>query len=86
MRTPTKKQVKAAHAQIAAEDRAAERARDTPANRRIIDENRRRSSLPSEHPEHIHGMMCDGQDGMNSYCCRLRMKLFGAPNSIKVSP
>lgn len=39
------------------------------------EENNRRSNLPSEHPEHICGMRCDGQDGRTSDCWRLREKL-----------
>ena len=50
---------------------------NSPSNRRTIEENHRRSSLPSEHPDHICGIMCDGQDGSNSDCARLRRKLFG---------
>jgi len=42
-----------------------------------VEDNRRRSNLPPEHPDHICGMMCDGQDGNNSDCCLIRMKLFG---------
>lgn len=41
------------------------------------EENARRSNLPPEHPDHICGIMCDGQDGTNSDCCKIRMKLFG---------
>lgn len=33
--------------------------------------------LPSEDPNHTCGMHCDGQDGTNSYCARIRRKLFG---------
>jgi hypothetical protein len=75
MKRPTRKQVAKAKDEIAAEDYAKsilERGDED-----VVAENSRRSSLPSEHPEHIHGMMCDGQDGMNSYCVRLRTKLFG---------
>lgn len=75
MKKPTKAQVAAAEAEIDAED-----LRPRVYNvdeERVIAENARRSSLPSEDPEHIHGMMCDGQDGMSSYCERLREKLFG---------
>ena len=42
-----------------------------------IAENAHRSNLPPEDPDHICGMMCDGQDGRNSDCCRIRVKLFG---------
>jgi hypothetical protein len=72
---PTPEQIEAAVREIEAEDKAA-RARIREYDP-VAAENGRRSQLPSEHPEHIHGMMCDGQDGMNSYCERLRRKLFG---------
>lgn len=42
-----------------------------------IEESRRRTSLPPEHPDHTCGMMCDGQDGQSSNCYKIRMKLFG---------
>lgn len=64
-----------AKAEIAAEDEEQRRRNDDPERRRIEAETSRRSSLPSEDREHIHGMMCDGQDGWNSYCDRLRRKL-----------
>lgn len=32
--------------------------------------------LPSEHPDHTCGLHCDGQDGRNSRCARIRAKLF----------
>lgn len=76
MKKPTKKQVETAKAEIWEEDRRARRVRSVKSEQ-VIAENARRSSLPSEDFEHIHGMMCDGQDGMNSYCERLRRKLFG---------
>lgn len=78
MEKPTNEQVTTAKAEIEAED-SRRRANSVCAydeQKRIIAENQRKSSLPSEDPEHIHGMMCDGQDGMNSYCERLRRKLF----------
>lgn len=31
--------------------------------------------LPSDHPDHFCNMYCDGQDGSNSECARLRRKL-----------
>lgn len=40
-------------------------------------EVQRRTHLPSSHPDHICGIFCDGQDGSNSHCARLRAKLFG---------
>lgn len=76
MRKPTKKAVAAAKRALAAEDEARERARITSVDSPAAAENARRSSLPSEHPEHVCGMSCDGQDGANSYCARLRAKLF----------
>ena len=69
--------IKRAKAEIEAEDIAyAEslRARDRVA---VEQENARRSKLPPEDRDHICGMGCDGQDGSNSYCSRLRRKLFG---------
>lgn len=41
----------------------------------ILAETARRARLPPEDPDHICGMMCDGQDGQNSHCARLRRKL-----------
>lgn len=74
-RKPSKAQVEAAKREIDEEDA---RALDTKRNSylRAEAENRRRSNLPPEHPDHICGMFCDGQDGSNSYCARLRRKLF----------
>lgn len=77
MRKPTKARVAAAEAEIAAEDEASRNRQSPPEIEAKIADNRRRSRLPSEHPEHIHGMMCDGQDGQSSHCARLRDKLFG---------
>jgi hypothetical protein len=77
MRTPSKQQVEAAKREIAREDKVASERRLSPEDQAQVDENHRRSNLPSEHPEHICGWMCDGQDGSNSYCARLRYKLFG---------
>ena len=74
---PTKEEIEAARWALEAEDEAAARARHTPTHDAIVAENARRTALPSEHPDHIHGMMCDGQDGQNSWCVRLREKLFG---------
>lgn len=72
--------VAAAKAEIAEEDRRAVEARlarhATPAYRAQVDEGSRRTKLPSEHADHLCGMLCDGQDGSNSYCARLRRKLF----------
>lgn len=31
-----------------------------------------RSKLPSNHEDHICGMYCDGQDGINSECAKIR--------------
>lgn len=78
MRKPTKKQVAKAKAEIEAENKKSREYTETPEYVAACEENSRRASLPSEDPEHIHGMMCDGQDGSNSYCDRLRNKLFGA--------
>lgn len=74
---PTPEQITAAKNEIKEEDRRAEEARRTPERLAAEAENYRRSSLPSEHPDHLCGLMCDGQDGSNSYCARLRFKLFG---------
>lgn len=82
-RIPSKEEVESAKKEIEREIEAAEKARDTPERRAIVAENRRRSSLPSEHPEHICGMLCDGQDGQSSYCARLRLKLFGRTGSFR---
>lgn len=76
MKKPTKAQVSIAKMEIEDEDRRARQVHSID-EQHTIAENRRRSLLPSEDPEHIHGMLCDGQDGMNSYCERLRRKLFG---------
>lgn len=75
MKKPTKRQVEIAKVEICEEDRRARRVHSVKSEQ-VIAENHRRSSLPSEDPEHVHGMLCDGQDGMNSYCERLREKLF----------
>lgn len=75
MKKPTKRQVDQAAMEIAEEDRRAAKVREQLPNH--ISEINRRSNLPPEHPDHICGMMCDGQDGSNSYCARLRWKLFG---------
>lgn len=50
---------------------------DRPDIKAKVEENARRSNLPPEDPDHICGMMCDGQDGSNSDCARIRRKLFG---------
>jgi hypothetical protein len=76
-RVPTDEQVTAVKREIEIEDLKRQHRIEDPDRVAVERENARRSSLPSEHPEHIHGMMCDGQDGMNSYCERLRRKLFG---------
>ena len=81
VKKPTKKQkveadrVTAAKMEILAEDEAARLRIDTPERRAAAAESMRRASLPSEDKEHICGMSCDGQDGSNSYCARLRRKL-----------
>ena len=75
MKTPTTEQIETAKREIAEEDARARRM--SAKDEAVVAETRRRSQLPSEHPEHIHGMMCDGQDGDNSYCARIRRKLFG---------
>lgn len=76
MKKPNKSAVAAAKREIAVEDEEARRLRESPEQQAVSDENSRRSRLPSEHPDHICGMLCDGQDGQNSYCSRLRRKLF----------
>lgn len=48
---------------------------ESPEIKSIVDENNRRSHLPSEDPEHICGIFCDGQDGQSSMCWRVRDKL-----------
>ena len=69
-RMPTDAEIEEARRQINEEDKKQEGL--------IVEyaENRRRNHLPSEHPEHICGVMCDGQDGYSSYCARIRRKLF----------
>lgn len=76
---PTKAEVTDAKREIAEEDERAEAAaRLRRASAAVVEaENERRAKLPSEHPDHICGVRCDGQDGMNSRCARLRVKLFG---------
>lgn len=78
MKKPTKRQVEAADQEIVAEDEAARQllVLDTAKNLIAATAKSRRSRLPSEHPDHICGLACDGQDGQNSYCARLRRKLF----------
>lgn len=76
VKMPSKKQVDAAHAAIAAENAIVWQREHTSAEVKNMDEIARRVQLPSEHPDHYHSMMCDGQDGMNSYCERFRRKLF----------
>ena len=71
MKLPSKRAVAQAKREVKEEIRIAEeqkRAR----SRKLLD------GLPSEHPDHVCGLMCDGQDGASSYCARLRFKLFGA--------
>lgn len=77
MRRPSASEVAAAKRAIAAEDEVARQLRERPEQIAAAAENSRRSRLPSEHPDHICGLSCDGQDGQNSYCARLRRKLFG---------
>jgi len=67
---PSPEQIAKAQQEIKEEDEAARR-------KIQLAELDRRTSLPSEHPDHLHGLHCDGQDGCNSYCVRLRKKLFG---------
>ena len=74
---PSPDLVAAAEREMRAEDVAVRKLQDTSERRAIETETSRRSSLPPEHPDHICGMMCDGQDGASSYCARLRRKLFG---------
>ena len=76
MQMPTEQQIAAARLEMEQEDRAREKAEHTLERETIVEENNRRSNLPSEHPEHMCGMMCDGQDGWNSDCARVRRKLF----------
>lgn len=68
-RFPTAWQVARAKREIELEDLGAAK--------RLAESSRSRDSLPSEHPDHVCGLMCDGQDGSNSQCARLRTKLFG---------
>lgn len=68
-RFPTAWQVTRAKREIELEDQLAfERASFTSSQSR---------NLPSEHPDHVCDLTCDGQDGSNSQCARLRAKLFG---------
>lgn len=77
MKKPSSYQVALAKRQIAEEDEVArQETLNSQKDQAIAAENSRRSQLPSEHPEHICGLGCDGQDGQNSYCARLRRKLF----------
>ena len=78
MKKPSSSQIEAAKRAIAAEDETARQLRDAPEQIAVAAENSRRSRLPSAHPDHICGLGCDGQDGQNSYCARLRRKLFGS--------
>ena len=42
------------------------------------DDIERRVHLPSENPDHLCGLLCDGQDGVKtSDCARVRIRLFG---------
>lgn len=68
---PSADAVAAAEAEIATEDRAY--AAQCSA---LAAAQARRAPLPSEHPDHTCGLHCDGQDGSNSHCARLRSKLF----------
>lgn len=68
MRRPSAQQVAQAKKEIELEDAAAAL---------LVAPVSNRSSLPSEDPNHVCGLLCDGQDGANSYCARLRRKLFG---------
>lgn len=74
--TPEQVAVAEAEAEIKAEDQKARDYYSRPDIVAICEENARRSNLPSEDPERIHGIFCDGQDGGSSYCMRLRAKLF----------
>lgn len=77
-RRPTKRQIAKAKAEIRREDEARmRRLNSDPVRKAQEKEIERRASLPSEHPDHICGRMCDGQDGSNSECARLRDRLFG---------
>lgn len=73
LRKPTKAEVARAKAEIEAENAEMEAARRVQPDPEI----ERRTLLPPEDPEHLCGPTCDGQDGSNSYCTRLRQKLFG---------
>ena len=86
MKKPSKSQIAAAKREIAVEDDAARQLREAPDQLAIAAENSRRSRLPSEHPDHICGLSCDGQDGSNSYCARLRRKLFDKPPQRRAAP
>ena len=74
---PTAEEIARARIEIEKEDAARLAYWDRPDIKAITDETSRRSKLPSEDIDHIHGISCDGQDGASSYCIRLRMKLFG---------
>lgn len=71
----SKEQIEQAKREIEIEDEERLKRARSPEIEAIVAENHRRSDLPSEHPDHIHGMFCDGQDGATSYCMRLRRKL-----------
>ena len=70
-RMPSAEAIARARAEIEAENRAASQPDPLAAYRP------RQQSLPSEHPDHTCDMYCDGQDGWNSDCARIRRKLFG---------
>lgn len=74
---PTPERVAKMKAEIIAEEEAREKRVRESFESDAYKETARRSNLPSEDPDHIHGMRCDGQDGNSSYCERLRVKLFG---------
>lgn len=74
-RRPTKSQIEKARREIQDEDNARQERMNSPEVQRRIMEINRKSNLPSEDPEHICGMRCDGQDGQSSHCYRLRKKL-----------
>ncbi len=73
---PSAEEIARASAEIERENRATQDYYNSPAVRAIVADTNRRSNLPSEHPEHICGVICDGADG-NGYCNRIRAKLFG---------
>ena len=78
MRKPTQRQIWLANQEILEEDQEEDlkmHLSSNPRSRKIS--WKKAPMLPSEHPDHVCGILCDGQAGPTSYCYRLRQKLFG---------